>query len=176
MGEELREQLSKLKERLPIDPLQLERECMGQPALYTEAGELASTARAEAKQAKEHLEFTKAQLSAKIRGDTDKYVVGKVTEASIDSAIITHEEYVKAVAESINASRLADDLSVLQTAVEQRKSMIRDLVQLFIHSYYSNNQDMTNEQGKLGGVTKEQIVQKRIQTAQEREEIEEVEE
>ena len=138
MNEEYRTALNGFKQRLPIDQFSLEKECVEQPSLYEEIGGWVSSVRADAKRSKEHLDFIKADLSLKIRKNPETHgLSGKVTESSIDAVIVTSEEYQQALTDSIELNKLADEASVLLAAVEQRKSMLRDLVRLFIYSYYS---------------------------------------
>ena len=171
MNEEMTTKLNEIREQLPIDQYQLEIECMGQPALYAEVGELASLARADAKTAKEHVDYVYADLSSKIRKDPDAYKLVKTTEDSIKSAVLLQPEYQDAVKASIEAARIADSLGVLQTATEQRKSMIKDLVSLFVYSYYSSNKEMTGEKTAVEKVTQEDIVRARVERAGRREEV-----
>jgi len=138
MNEEHRESLNHFRQHLPINQFSLEQECLQQAALYEEIGEWVSSVRADAKRSKEHLDFIKADLSLKIRKNPETYgLSGKVTEGSIDAVITTSNEYQGAVTTYIEADKLANEASVLLAAVEQRKSMLRDLVRLFIYSYYS---------------------------------------
>lgn len=180
MDEETRSKLNELKSKLDINPFALEDECVNQPSLYAEVGELASEAKSVAKQMREHVEYVKAELSSSIRKDPESHGVGKVTEASVEAAIVLDAEYQRSVAESIDAQRISDSFNVLQSAVEQRKSMLKDLVTLFVYNYYSGRQDMTNESTNIGSVTKDQIIQKRREVAEQRmnrnDEITEVEE
>lgn len=138
MIEDHKETLNYFKKRLPIDQYNLEKECQEQPSLYEEIGEWVSEVRAVAKTKKEHLEFIKADLSLKIRKDPEKYGLSdKPTVASVDAAILVSNEYREALDEYLELNKLADEATILLSATEQRKSMIRDLVRLFIYSYYS---------------------------------------
>ncbi len=173
---DLNQKLVSFRERLTIDQFKLEIECINQPALYAEVGEAASEARTEAKRMKDRLEFVKAELSVKIRKDPETHgIVGKPTEAAIESAIVLQNEYREAINALSKANHIADSLSILQASVEQRKSMIRDLVSLFIHSYYSdqNQQDMTGDRTAAGKVNTEMIIKRRQEIAAERVETEE---
>jgi len=172
MDQATREQLSSLRQRLAIDPYNLEEECVGQPSLYAEVGELATESRSAAKKAKDTLDFTRADLSFKIRKEPAKYGVEKVTEASIESAIIIQQEYQKAAAAVIETQRVADAFGVLQDSVGQRKSMLKDLVSLFIYNYYMSRAEMGGEKRQVneveGEVTKDAIMKKRAELASQR--------
>jgi hypothetical protein len=167
MDKETKEVLDELKTKLPINQFQLELECTNQPSLLAEVGEIASAARAEAKRSKEHLEYVRADLSTKIRKNPETYGLSKATEGAIDSAVTLQKEYQEASSKAIDDVQMADLLSIFQSSVEQRKSLIRDLVSLYIYNYYSN-QNLSKEGGSAGGVTEEQILNARNQNAKER--------
>lgn len=163
--------LNEIREKLPVNQYMLELECINQPVLYAEVGDLASEARSIVKGLKDRLDFVKASLSLKIRTAPDKYgIAGKATEDSIGSAVVVSEEYQQANSELLKAMRISDALNVLQTSVEQRKSMIKDLVSLFIYNYYSdqNRQNMGSDQAAAGNVTKEMIIRQRQENASKR--------
>ena len=140
MTDEDRKILISLRARLPIDSFNLEKENCEQPSLYDEVGQWVSEVKAASRTAKEHIEFVKADLSLKIRKDPGSYDVdGKMTEGWINSIITVHADYIGAVKDYIEALKLADDASVLLASTGDRRSSIRDLVQLFIHQYYSKD-------------------------------------
>jgi len=172
MEQDTRVKLSSLRQRLVINPNNLEDECVGQPSLFAEVGEMATEARSAAKKAKDSMDFTRADLSFKIRKDPAKYGVEKVTEASVESAIIIQQEYQKAAAEVIETQKAADAFGVLQDSVAQRKSMIKDLVSLFIYNYYMSRAEMGGERRQVNEidseVTKEAIMSKRAEIATQR--------
>ena len=167
MDKETKEVLDELKTKLPINQFQLELECTNQPSLLAEVGEIASAARKEAKTSKEHVKFVESDLSAKIRKAPETYGLSKLTDTAITSTVILQKEYQEAITKSIDDAELADLLSILQSSVEQRKSLIRDLVSLYIYNYYSS-QDLSKDGRTAGGVTEEQIVKAREQNAKER--------
>jgi hypothetical protein len=140
MDTSMMEKLDELRQRLIINQYDLDDECVSQPALYDEVGQLAVEARGNSREKKNALEFTRANLSSTIRKNPEVYVSGKVTEGSIEAAIIMNLEYRKALDEYESAQRVSDAFIVLQAAVEQRKSMIKDLTSLFVYSYFSSMQ------------------------------------
>lgn len=180
MNEETKNQLNDLRKRLPIDPFDLETECVNQPVMYAEVGELATEARSTAKLAKDKLEYTKADLSFKIRKEPGKYGVEKITEASVEAAVTLQPEYQTVSTAVIEAQRIADSFGILQESVGQRKSMIRDLVTLFVFKYYSTQHEMGQDKHQVGEVsgevTKEEILKKRAELAEHRGRSDEVKE
>jgi hypothetical protein len=155
----MKQTLEELKKKLSIDQYGLETECTGQPELYETAGELMVNAKSAARTSKDYLDFVKADLSFKIRSNP---------ENGVDSTVVVQHEYRKAQAEYIEAQELADSFSVLLTAVEQRKSMLKDLVTLFVYNYYSDTHEMSSERQAMNPVTKEQIINKRREAARDR--------
>lgn len=172
MNEQTRERLNDLRQRLSIDPYDLETECVGQSSLFAEVGDLATEARSVAKKAKDTLDFTRADLSFKIRKEPAKYGLEKTTEASIEATIIIQAEYQQAANAVIETQRVADAFNVLQDSVAQRKSMLKDLVSLFIYNYYMSRAEMGSERRQVneveGEVTKEAIMKRRAELAAER--------
>lgn len=172
ISEDMKLILDELKNKLVIDQYQLEIECMNQSFVYEEVGELASSVKADAKRAKEHLEYVKAKISADIRREPERFGISKATGDAVIAGVILHPDYKIASEEAINASELSDRLIVLLESVAQRKAMLRDLVSLYTYNYYTN-QDLSGEVRSASKVTEEQIVQTRIQNTERRRKVEE---
>lgn len=174
MNKDDKKLLDELKARLPIDPYNLENECSNQSVLLTELGEIVAEIKRESKEAKEHIVYVKADLSTKIRKDPEKYnIMGKVTEGAIDSAIILQPEYQKAIRNSFDAEESANSFGELLIGAEGRKSLIRDLVTLYVREYY-DSQKLLNESQAINKITEAQIVNDRARRAEELEERKEV--
>jgi hypothetical protein len=137
--EELKQSLVSFRGVMEIDRDNLEEECRKQPSLFEQVGTLAAEARVLAKVSKEHSDFVKAKLSSDIRSNPSVYGLDKVTEASLSAAVLIHPDCQTSIAESIETSRIADAFGILQNAAEQRKSMLKSLTELFVHSYYQSN-------------------------------------
>lgn len=158
---------AQFKSRLPIDLYELEKECAQQPIVYDDIGEWVSEIKAKAKIAKEHVEFVKAGLSLTIRKNPTSYgLKEKPTEGSIAVVIALEEDYRLAFREYIDADKLANEASVLLTAAEQRKSSIRDLVRLYVNSYFSKNDALGDEDWKQA---EQAIIEERNRRASEEE-------
>lgn len=134
--------LEDFRMRLPLDRLELEKECCDQAIIYDEIGSWVAEIKSRAKIAKEHVSFVEAELSLKIRknsADFDLPVDKKSTEGTIMSTVIVHEDYQKAVSDYLEADRFANEVAVLLVSAEQRKSGLRDLVRLYVNNYYSQD-------------------------------------
>jgi len=158
--------------RLPIDSLELEKECIEQASLYAEIGEWVSDVKARAKIAKEHVSFVESELSLDIRKNPESHnLPGKVTEGVVSATISTNERYQKAFKDYVVADQLANEASTLLLAAEQRKSGIRDLVQLYIHNYYSGQEDVVNTSNwEAGERAIQELRTKRIESSEDLEE------
>jgi hypothetical protein len=88
-------------------------------------------------------------LKKDARQNPGKFGIAKITESALDEAIRVHGDYREAVKKYSEAQYLSDCASVLLTAVEQRKSMIKDVVSLTIHELYTAQQDMSSERSSL---------------------------
>lgn len=164
---ELIETLEDLKSRLPIDQFALEKECREQPIFYQEVGEIYAEVRKEAKKVKSNFGHVKAELERNIRSEPAKYGISKITESAIQAAIVLQTEYANAETELFDAEEVADNLSVLLESAAQRKSMLRELVSLFVRSYYADV-SLGKEAKEVGEVSDSQIVAARKSSAAER--------
>ena len=135
---EVKEFLADVKKRIRIDDYNLSSECQLQPELYLEVAELTSTARSQAKRVRDKFEHIKASTESAVRANPDAYGLVKTTESSISNAVSLAQGVRDAKENLLEADEVADMLGVLLFSVEQRKSMLRDLVTLFVHSYYSD--------------------------------------
>lgn len=163
--QEIRDRLEAFRQRLPIDQFALETACINQPVLYDEVGQLVTEWNAQAKTANDKLAFIRADQSSRIRTSPEKYGVAKITEGSVESAVLLTKEYQEAAGDLIEIEKIVGYLRVLQTALDHRKSELNNLVQLWIHEYYSKQHNMDTERKAVGNITEEQIVQERIKNA-----------
>jgi len=123
--------------RLEIDPLRLDEEWLGQPKQRQIFGELLADAQLKQDTAKSTLEVVKAETDREIREDPEAHGIGKLTEASVATAI-TVDPAVKVAVKKWNKAR--HEVNVLQAAVdglEHRKRALTQLVELHGQDYYS---------------------------------------
>ena len=130
--EDLTEKIRDFKSRIGIDPFNLSQECERQPILYSEIGDVASQARSVVRRAKDNLDYVIAEIRADIRLKPENYGLTKVTEGALDSAAILSKPVVDAKLSLREAEEISDVLGILVTTADQRKSMIRDMVKLYI--------------------------------------------
>jgi len=155
MSTEHIEVLKSLRKRLEINEFSLERECRDQSILYADIGDLYIDAKRDAQEAKDSGEFIRARLSSEIRSDPLTHgITGKATEAAIESVIIQHTDYRAAQLHLLNMQEISGRFGTLLEAASQRKSLLRDLKDLFIYNYYSNI-GLDKEAGELSKMNQE---------------------
>lgn len=148
---DLSARLQGFRSALRIDGSKLGEECLGQAVLYNQIGELVSEIKRTARTSKDTLDFTEARLKKEARANPGQFGIQKVTEAALDEAVKTHDEYRSAQKEYGDAQYLADCAAVLLTSAEQRKSMLKDAVSMAIHELYSSHHDLSRDQHQLVG-------------------------
>ena len=165
----LQDRLRELKSRMPIDRTRLDEECVGQAAMYADIGEFVSELKRDARNAKDFLDLEHSRLRKAIRENPGAYGIAKLTESALEDGVITHDDYRRALQSATEAQYLADCANVLIAAAEQRKSMIKDAVALYIHEYFSTKDDMAPQKVGMRKVTEERINDLRRGTAVEHE-------
>lgn len=170
--ENLKDAIDDIKERMKVDQFSLEEECKKQPLFYKDVGMIHVQARTIMKKARSFLKAKYAEIALEARRDPGKFGLTKVTDASLDSAVITQKEYKELEEEMFQAEEDAEFLGVLLESAAQRKSMIRDLVTLYCRQYYEK-EDMHVEESKLSGVTESKITDLRRRRAEQRKKDEE---
>ena len=166
--QEIRDRLDKFRQRLPVDQFQLEIACIDQPVIYDEVGQLVTEWNASAKIAADKLDFVKADQSSKIRLNPEKFGVAKLTEGSVESAVLLTKEHQEAASDLIETEKIVGYLRILQLSLDQRKSTLNNLVTLYVHNYYSKQNEMGTERKAVGNVTEQQIIEARIKNAEQR--------
>lgn len=115
----------------------LDEEWVRQPQLYYKYAALLADARAEQERAKNARDLCYADLDGDIRSHPDKYELQKVTDTSVENAIIRCEDYQEAVRRLIKAKHRADQLYAVVSALDHRKEALESLVRLFGQNYFS---------------------------------------
>lgn len=150
--------LNEFGSKLGIDRFNLEIEACNQPILLEEVGSVKVDAKNQAKEAKDKLELIKSRLLLDIKRNPDKYNLEKPTEATVAAAIVCEPEYQSALKEFNILEEQSNAIDIIYAAVEQRKSLIREAVSLYVHEYYSK-QPMKKEEEALEGVTQQDIIE-----------------
>lgn len=179
-AEQLLKYIPVVQERLEINRYNLGEECVKQPSFYAEvASELPALHKA-SKAAKALCDYTKADLELQIRNDPSAFGFPdgkKPTNDAVSAAVIVRDEYQATYQAYLEAEELAKRYEAIVNAVEDRKSMIRDLVTLYEKEYYQQNaMEPVNVQGKAADDQAENLEKFRSQRRNRRREQKEKEE
>jgi len=159
--EELREALEELRSELPINPIELDEECRRQPEKFELVGQFATQAKALSRKAKDNLDYIEAEVKSKIRQNPEEFgLVGRITNDAVNEATTIHKDVMEAKRDYIEISKISDSLAILVQSMEQRKAMIRDLVSLYVHNYYSNH-SLAGEEKSLDEQFEEDLAEER---------------
>ncbi len=120
-----------------IDEHRLDKEWVEQPERYHVVAREQADAQSKVDLAKSRVEFVKGKLYKEIAAQPQDFGLAKATEASVNAAIATHPEYVKAVEEAHEAKHRAHILTTVVTAFDQRKRALEKLVDLKLADYFS---------------------------------------
>jgi len=125
------------KTLLDIDEYNLDIEWKKQPSLYLEMATQLADAKGEHDAAKSGFEIVKAKLSLDIRSNPDNYGLDKITESTVNHALVTQAGHMEANSEVIKAKHKVDLLQAVVTALDHRKRALESLVSLHGQKYFS---------------------------------------
>lgn len=150
------------KSFIEIDEFNLEKEWVGQPALYLKYAEKAAKARLNLDEADSELELVTADLDKAIRGDPEKYGLEKITESGIKITVPLQDEYQEAL-KAVNEARY--ELGIVQAAVnalDHRKRALEKLVDLWQGSYFSEPKSQGDAKEAMEEATKRTVRRRAI--------------
>jgi len=123
---------------LKIDELRLDKEWIEQAEIYYRHATGAAKAQHARDEAKSNLDVVRAELSSEIRANPAQYGLEKVTEGTVEAAVLTSPKYAEAV-KRVNESNYR--LNIRQAAVsalEHRKRALTMLVELHNSNYFAD--------------------------------------
>ena len=132
-----------LKYLVPIDVNALVDQCAIQPYLYGCVGKFWVKARHRQRKAKARLEIIQSKVKDTIRKSPDSHGVEKITDKSVEAAMICDESVKAANNDYIQACYESDAANILLTIFEQKSSMLKGEVTLF-------NTQYVHETGRMG--------------------------
>ena len=121
---------------ISINKYKLDEECLSHSAIYSRYASAQAEAKTTVSKAKDNLELVESERGLAIRDSLLKSG-NKVTEAMINSALISDEEVIKAKNELRQAEEVFAKLGVAVQAFEHRKSELDNLVKLYCAGYFS---------------------------------------
>jgi len=119
-----------------VDRFFLEKACQEHSNIFRVYSEKLAEAKEERNDAKDVLEYTKSKVEMKYRQMKEPPV--KITEASVTSLVHTHAKVKDAKKDYTAASKAVDTYEAAVRALEHKKSMIDNLVKLWIAGYFSD--------------------------------------
>ena len=122
---------------LKIDDASLDLECLDQASLFMKYAKISAEAKRNLEETKQILDIKKAEIDKSIRENPDKYKIEKVTEGSIQSAILSDLYYQNTYQDVIDAKYEADMAQNAVNAMIQRKDMLEQLIKLHGQSYFA---------------------------------------
>ena len=122
-------------EFLHYSELELDREWQEQPHTFHKYAVILANARLDHDHAKQALDLVSAELSRAIRANTERFGVGKVTEDSVQIAVVVQAEYQRAVRFLNEAKYDVDIAKAAVDALQQKKSALENAVVLWSRDY-----------------------------------------
>jgi len=136
-GEGPRASVSELRAALRIDRYNLDEDVERQPELFFEVAEAAALARSEQDQAKDSVDEVESRLDVHVREKAERNDE-RVTEKEIKARIRQHPERIAAMKNYLELKLETERLDQLRDSFKQRGYMLRELVQLYLSSYYQD--------------------------------------
>ncbi len=133
----VRASLSELRAALKIDRFNLDEDVERQPELFFEVAEAAALARSEQDQAKDSVDEVESRLDVHVRGEAERKDE-RITEKEIKARIRQHSERIAAMKNYLGLKLGTEMLDQLRDSFKQRGYMLRELVQLYLSSYYQD--------------------------------------
>ena len=134
---ELRFDPDELRTKLRIDKHSLDTEVEQQPELYGEVAEAAALSKSQIDSLEEQIKELEADIDTQARVDADNEG-DRITENAIKAIIASDEDRKKMVIKLLDARHLQRRLEALTTSFRHRSYALRDMVDLFLASYYSS--------------------------------------
>ncbi len=133
----LRFDIDELRTKLRIDKYSLDTEVEHQPELYGEVAEAASLAKSQIESLEEQIKELEADLDTQARADAETEG-DRITENAIKAIIASDKDRKEMVIKLLDARYLQRRLEALTTSFRHRSYALRDMVDLFLASYYSS--------------------------------------
>ena len=150
--------LAQFRARVKLDRHALDLAAEEQPQLFMDVADAHVFAVSRHDAARDELLRVDAKLGRQTRADMEKEGT-KPTEGKIADVVLGHAEHLTAADKMAKAKIEADEWSALRSALEHRKSMIRELATLYAAGYYTA--------GAAGGASRK-VGEKNYQVSRER--------
>ena len=138
--------LRRLRSRLTIQVDQLEVECSDQAMLFEEAARIKAEIRSSQQRCVLRRDQNRANLGSQIRKNPGEFGIEKITEKAIEEAITNAPESRQIEDELLEIGRNLGLIGAIASSLEQRRTMVSDCVDLYVHDYYTEGLDKKNAQ------------------------------
>lgn len=132
-------------EFIDIDKNRLDEECEAQPGLVYTWGCKLADAKKELAEAQADLEVTKAEVAADVAANPAKYGLTKTTVDAVAAAVTSSKDVKAAQGTVIDARHLVDVTQAAVNALDHKKRMLENLVDLHGRDYFSDVRPRTRE-------------------------------
>jgi hypothetical protein len=122
---------------LLIDDSSLDIELLNQASLFMKYAKHYAEMRRVLDEEKQRLDIVKADIDKQIREHPEKFKIEKVTEGSIQSAILTEGSYNIAYKKYLDAKFECDMAANAKDAMNMRKEMLEGMIKLLAQSYFA---------------------------------------
>lgn len=122
---------------IEIDETALDVEWLEQPSLMLKYARYSAESRRALEEAKQSLDVARAEIDKQIRERPEDFGILKVTEGSIQSAILTEPQYKSAYQAYLDTKYESDMSQGAVRAFEQRKEALENLVKLHGQQYFA---------------------------------------
>jgi len=130
----------KIEEEIKINRFKLEEECEIQPSLYFEYSRRLSEMKSKRDKLNEGISYRSAVIELEFRTDPYRFISSdvKVTEGVVKSFLESNLELKRMRSELMEVLEELNELDSVCRSLEHRKSMLNDLVTLYLNNYYSD--------------------------------------
>lgn len=156
------------KIRITIDKDKLDEELVRQPLVLKRSGDRLADAKAMVEELKRVLELKEASLSRRVRANPTTHGLKSSTESAIKEFVACNEEIQALRKRHIQLKHTVDLCVSLVSATSQRKTLLENLVRLFLADYFAApalSSEMNEVVGKRGEKTAANKVKRHLAKA-----------
>ena len=129
--------LEEFRARIKLDRHALDLAAEEQPELFLQVADEHVLATSRQDQARDELLRIDARLGREVREKLAADPKAKITEGAVADYVLKEQEHLDAADKLSTAKREVDEWGALRSALEHRKSMIRELALLYSAGYYT---------------------------------------
>lgn len=143
-----------------IDPYALDKELLRQASLTYHWAERQADAQRDQDEAKAKLDVTRANLDLDVRSNPEAYGIAKISEKTVESAVLTQQAYQDGLREIAKARHDLDVFKAAVQACEHKKRALEKLVDLFLAGYFGEPKINNDNKAEVDEMQKRAIRKK----------------